>query len=87
MTQARLELEEYTVRVLDVIKGKFGLKNRSEALNKFAEEYGEDYVDLDVNGKTLKYFDAIVKEHEAKYQKTSKEMTLEEVDKLLGIKE
>jgi len=28
--QSRLEMDEYTARVLDVVKGKFGLKNRSE---------------------------------------------------------
>jgi len=84
MTQARFELNEYSVRVLDVVKGKFGLKTRNDALNIFIKEHGSEYVDLEVNDETLKYFDNIVAEHEAKYGKNKRSMTLDEVDDILG---
>ena len=83
MTQARLELDDYTTRVLDVIKGKHGLKNRSEALNKFAKEFGEEYVEPEVDEKVVKELDAIYNEHVKKYGKRS--MTDKQLRKLLGV--
>jgi len=87
MPQARLELNEYTTRVLDVIKGKYGLKNRSEAINRFAQEQGEEYAQEEVNPEVLKHFDNILKEHKAEYGEKGNKMTLEELDKLLGFKD
>ena len=39
ITQVRFEIDEITKRVLDTIKGKYGLPNRSEALKKFVKKY------------------------------------------------
>ena len=61
MTQIRLDVDEYTLRVLDVVKGKFGLSNRSEALNKFAIEYGAEYVEPMPNEKFLKELTKLLK--------------------------
>ena len=36
-----LHVDAYTNRVLGVIKEAFGLKNKSEALRKFTEMYGQ----------------------------------------------
>ncbi|MBS3141966.1 DUF2683 family protein [Candidatus Woesearchaeota archaeon] len=63
MPQARLELKEYTVRVLDVIKGKYGLKNRSEALDKLTLEAGAVYVEPVANELALREIDAIYEYH------------------------
>ena len=49
MRQARINLDEYTTRVLDVVKGRYGLKNREDALNKFVREFGEEFVEPQVN--------------------------------------
>lgn len=83
MPQARLELDEYTIRVLDVIKGKFGLKNRSEALNRFAKEYGGEFVKFPLDERYLKELDASYEEHLKKHG--LKNMTEEELDRLLGL--
>lgn len=87
MVEARLELDSYTTRVLDVIKGKYGLKNRSEALSKFAQEYGSELVEYEVNDEVVCHFDAVVREHEKKYGKTFIPMKEEELDSLLGLDE
>ncbi len=87
MTQARLELEDYTLRVLDVVKGKYGLKNRTEALNKFVRDYGGEIVEPQINEEVLVHFDNVVREHEEKYGKNWKGMTEKELDKLLGLDE
>ena len=67
MTQARLEIDDYTIRVLDVIKGKFGFKNRSEALKKLALEAGNEYIELATNETVLKELDAIYEQHKKKH--------------------
>ncbi len=67
MTHARFNLNEYSIRVLDVIKGKYGLKNRNEALNKFIEKFGEEFVQPKINEEILFELDNIVLEHEKKY--------------------
>ena len=85
VTQARLDLNEYSMRVLDVFKGKHGLKNRNEALNKFIAEYGENYIEPEFDETYLKHLDNIVAEHEAKYGIGKRKMTDKELKKLLGL--
>jgi len=81
--QARFQLDEYTVRLLDVIKGKFGLKNRDEALNKLALEVGEKYVEPIVNETTLKELDLIYVNHMNKH--ANRKMTDKELKGLLNV--
>lgn len=85
MTQARLVLNEHTTRVLDVVKGKFGLKNRSEALNKFVKEEGDKYIEPKVDEFVLNELDAIYNEHKKNYP--NRRMTTKEVDVLLGFED
>ena len=40
-----LKVNDYTSRVLGVVKEKYGLHDRAEALDKFAELYGNEFVD------------------------------------------
>ena len=63
MTQARFELDKYTSRVLDVVKGKYGLKNRNEALNKFVKEYGGDLIEPEINENILKEIEEEYNKH------------------------
>ena len=83
MTQARLEINDYTTRVLDVIKGKFGLKNRSEALDRFAREFGEEFVEPELDEEYAKKLNREVVEHMKKYK--NRRMTEKELDKILGL--
>ena len=83
MIQARFELEEYTVRVLDVIKGRYGLQNRSEALNKLAQECGQPFVEPEVNEATLAELDDIYENHKKKYGKSA--MSEKELKNLLKL--
>ena len=39
-----LKVNDYTSRVLGVIKEKYGLKDKAKALDKFAELYGQKYI-------------------------------------------
>ncbi len=83
MISARVELDDYSNRVLGIIKIKFGLKDKSEALNKFIELYGEEIMEKEVNEEYIKKIIDITKKHFEKYG--NKKMTLQELDKLCEI--
>lgn len=85
MTQIsfRAEIDEYTNRVLGVIKEKHGLKNKSEALNMFTDMYGEEFVEREIKDEVIKEAEQIAKDHYKKHG--YKKMTLKELDKLCGI--
>lgn len=83
LTQTRFDLDDYSIRVLDVVKGKFGLKNRNEAIKKFIEEHGTSYVEPEVNEIAIKELDRIVARHKKKHP--NKTMTVKELNELLGL--
>jgi len=80
---ARVNLCEYTNRVLGVIKMKYGLKDKSEALNKFVEIYGDDLVEKEATDQYTKKIIDITNKHLNKYGK--KTMSLEELDELCEV--
>ncbi len=55
MVQAIIHIEEHQDRVLNIVKGKFGLKNKSDAVNfiigKFEEEMLEPELRPDYRSK------------------------------------
>ena len=83
MAQARLELDPYTVRVLDVVKGKFGLKNRNEALKKLVDEHGPAYAEMRIDEQILQELDRTVADHAKKHK--LRKMTEQQLDILLGL--
>jgi len=80
MVSAQVHLDDYTNHVLNVIKAKFGLTDKSKAINKLAEIYGEDYVEKDANGQYVKKILEIEERHFKKYG--NRKMTLKELDAL-----
>ena len=82
MVSAQVYLDDYTNHVLNVIKAKFGLADKSSAINKLAEIYGEDYVEKDANGEYVKKILEIEGGHFKKYG--NRRMTLKELDALCG---
>lgn len=42
MTQTLVRLGEKEDRIVNIVKGKYGLKNKSEAINFVIEKYEED---------------------------------------------
>lgn len=45
MPQAVVKLGEYEDRILTIVKGKFGFKNKSEAVNFVIEKYDEQFLE------------------------------------------
>lgn len=58
MVQAIINLDEHEARILNIVKGKYGLKNKSEAINlvidKFEEEHLEPRLRPEYKKKLLK---------------------------------
>jgi len=75
-----LKAEDYTNRVLGVVKEKYGLNDKSQALNKFAEMFGEEFVDQEVKEDVIKEIIASCDRHIKKYG--FKTMTTKELDQL-----
>lgn len=82
MVSARVELDDYTNKVLGIIKIKFGLKDKSEALNKFIDLYGEEIMEKEANEEYIKKIIDVTKKHFKKYG--NKKMSLQELDRLCG---
>jgi len=77
---ARVELGNYANSVLGIVKIKYGLKDKSEALNKFIELYGEDILEKEATEEYTKRIIVISNNHFKKYG--LKKMSLQELDKL-----
>ncbi|ATZ60763.2 MAG: hypothetical protein DDT40_01860 [candidate division WS2 bacterium] len=45
MVQAIVTLNEHEDRVLNIVKGKFGLKNKSEVINLIISEYEKEFLE------------------------------------------
>ena len=70
MVDARVSLKNYSNTVLTVVKAKYDLKDKSQALNKFIELYGSNEVEPQVKEsyvkKLLKIEDDYFKENKGK---------------------
>ncbi|MBS3166386.1 DUF2683 family protein [Candidatus Woesearchaeota archaeon] len=83
MVYARITLDEYANRVLNVIKAKFDLRNKSEAINKFIDMFGDDLVEKEAKDEYLKKIIEIEKKHLQKYGQ--RKMTLQELDHICDL--
>ena len=80
MVFARVDINEYANKVLNVVKAKFGMKDKSEALNKFVEMYGEEIVEKEANDAYIKKILKISESHLKKYK--GRKMSINELDRL-----
>ncbi len=80
MVYARISLNEYANKVLNVIKAKFDLRDKSEAINKFIEIFGDEIVEKEATDKYIKNVLEIEKQHFRKYGQ--RKMSIQELDKL-----
>lgn len=83
LISANLRLTDYTNRVFGVIKEKYGLKDKSEAINRFAEMFGDDFVEKDVSEEYAKEVVESCNRHFKKYG--LRKMSIKELDELCGV--
>ena len=67
MTKAIVELGERQDRVLTIVKGKFGLKNKSQAMNFVIEQYEQDLLEPELRPEYAKKLEKIRKGKYVKY--------------------
>ena len=83
MISARIQLTEPSNKVLNVIKATYGLKDKSEAINKLIELTGNEFIDRELREEFVKKILEINEKHMKKYP--DRTMTLDELDKLCGL--
>ena len=81
-TNLRANISEYTNRVLGVIKEKYGLRDKSEAIDKFAQMFGGEFVEPEIKEEVLQEMIKACEEHHRKHG--NRRMSLEELNKLCG---
>lgn len=77
-----LYVDDYTNRVLGVIKEKYGLKDKSQALIYLAKKHGKEYADEVVKDEYVEKILKLEKEHEKKYGKRT--MSKDDLNKLFS---
>ncbi|MEA3514150.1 MAG: DUF2683 family protein [Nanoarchaeota archaeon] len=78
-----LHVSEYASRILGVIKEKFGLKDKSEALEKFADLFGEEFIDKEVKDEIVVDVIKSCEQHINKHG--HRKMALKDLRKLCGV--
>lgn len=76
-----LKVNEYTSRVLGVIKEKYGLKDKAQALDKFTQMYGEEYADREIKDSVVREVIESCDRHIKKYG--FRKMDIRELDKII----
>ena len=79
-----LRVDAYTNRVLGVIKEAFGLRSKSEALQKFVHLHGAEILKEQITPEFARELKASSDAHIKKYG--FRKMTLQELDKLTGVR-
>lgn len=62
-----VKIKDYTSRVLGVLKEKYALKDKGQALDKLAEMYGDEFVDKEVKDEIVKEVIESCNRHMKKY--------------------
>ncbi len=83
LISARVNLTPYANKVFGIIKLKFDLFDKSQAINKFVEIYGEEIVEKDATYEYSKKVMKIADKHFKKYG--NKKMSVDELDELCEV--
>ncbi len=80
MVQAMINISERSNRMLNIVKAKFGLRDKSQAINKLTELFGQEIEHIDAREEYVKEIIQLCDEHSKKYP--ARKMTLSELDEL-----
>ncbi len=62
MVQAIIDIEDNTNRVLNIVKAKFGLKDKSQAINIMAKQYEESILEPELKPEYVEKAHKIMKQ-------------------------
>ncbi len=64
MVQAMINIDEKTNRVLNIVKAKYGLKDKSEAINAVVSKYEENFLEPELRPEYVEKIREIEKKGE-----------------------
>ena len=76
MVKAIIDIREKTNKVLNVVKAEYGLKDKSEAIDKVVEKFEEFGMDEEIRPEYIKKLERIRKEKTIKIKDFAKEFGL-----------
>lgn len=62
MVQAIIDIDDSTNRILNILKAKYGLKDKSEAIDLMAKHYGESILEPELKPEYVEKMKRIAKE-------------------------
>jgi hypothetical protein len=68
MVQAMINISEEANRILNIIKAKFGLKDKSEAINLVVQKYEEELLEPELRPEYIEKLKKIEKEKPIKFK-------------------
>lgn len=68
MVQAIVNIGEYEDRVLNIIKGKFGFRNKSDAINFVIDKFEEEFIEPQLRPEYLEKLKKIEKEKGSRFK-------------------
>ncbi len=71
MVQAIINIEDETNRVLNIVKAKFGLKDKSEAINMMAIQYEQELLEPQLRPEYVEKLKRIKKEKGIRFKSVS----------------
>ena len=71
MVQAIINIEDQTNRVLNIVKAKFGLKDKSEAINIMAEQYERELLEPQLRPEYIEKLKGIKEEKGIRFKSVS----------------
>lgn len=80
MVQAIINISKETNRILNILKAKYDLKNKSEAIDRMAQEYQQDILEPELRPEYIK------KAKERMKEKPVNVGTPKDLRKMMGLK-
>ena len=77
MVQAVIVLDEHHNRVINVVKGKYGLKNKSQAINHIIDEYEKELLEPELRPEYIEKMKEREKEDTVEIRDFNKHFGLE----------
>jgi len=78
MVQAVITLTDYENRILNIVKGKYGLRNKSEAVEYLIKAYDEDLLEPELRPEYIEKLKKIDKEKTIKVKDFRKHFGLDD---------
>jgi len=70
MVQAVIDITEQTNRILNIVKAKHGLRDKSQAINLVVRGYGEEFLEPELRPQFVKKMQVLEKKGKFKEYKT-----------------